>query len=170
MKTTIGVFSTHTAAEKGLHDLRHAHIGEDNLSYLYQNDAGDVKDSQTGQKVSTGTVVGVTAGAVIGGIAGLVAANAVIPGLGSFVVAGFLAETLGVVGATALAGAGAGAIAGGIVGALSQIGVSTDDVHLYEEHVKKGGILVIARTEAQENVQAILTKNGATEVREYLLS
>jgi hypothetical protein len=170
MKTTIGVFSTHTAAEKALHDLRQAHIGEDSLSYLYQNSSGDVKDSQNGHKVSTGTAVGATAGAVIGGIAGLVAANAVIPGLGTFVVAGYLAETLGVVGATAIAGIGAGVIAGGIIGALSQIGVSTDDVHLYEEHVKKGGVLVIARTETGGNVKSILEKNGGTDVREYALS
>ncbi len=169
MKTTIGVFGTHATAEKGLEELRDFGISESDLSYLYQNDEGDVKDGQTGDKVGTGTAVGTTTGAVIGGIAGMVIASAIIPGLGALVVAGPLAGALGVVGATAVAGAGAGAVAGGLIGGLTQMGVSTEDTHLYEEHVKKGGVLVIARNDG-ESVKSIFEKNGAKEVKEYTLS
>jgi uncharacterized membrane protein len=169
MKTTIGVFETHATAEMGLDELRRADISENDLSYLYKNEAGDVKDAQTSGKVATGVTVGVTTGAVIGSIAGMVVANAIIPGLGSLIVAGPLAEALGIVGATALAGAGAGAVAGGLVGALTQMGVSTSDVNLYEEHVKKGGVLVIARSE-DVGVVTIFERNGAKDVREYTLS
>ncbi len=169
MKTTIGVFATHATAEKGLEDLRDVNINENDLSYLYQNEVGDVKDGQSGGKVATGLTVGATTGAVIGGIAGIVVANAIIPGLGTFVVAGPLAEALGIASATAIVGASAGAIAGGLVGALTQVGVSPTDVHLYEEHVKKGGVLVIARTESA-SVMSIFQKNGAKDVREYMLS
>ncbi len=168
MKTTIGVFTTHASAEKGLQELRNLDINEGDLSYLYKSHEGDVKDGQSGDKVIVATTVGVAAGAVIGGIVGLVIANGVIPGFGSLIVGGFLAEALGVDGATALAGAGTGAVAGGLVAALTSYGVSTDDTHLYEEHVRKGGVLVIARS-AHAGIKEIFSKNGATDVQEYHL-
>lgn len=169
MKTTIGVFTTHATAEKGLRDLRNSEINESDLSYLYMNEEGEVKDGQNGSKVTKAAVVGVTSGAVLGGIAGLVIANGVIPGFGSLIVAGPLAEAFGIVTATAVAGVAVGAVAGGLIGALTHLGVSTDDVHLYEEHVRKGGVLVIARTN-DAGVRSIFVDNGATEIREYSLS
>jgi uncharacterized membrane protein len=169
MNTTIGVFTTHATAEKGLQELREVHVSEGDLSYLYANEEGSLKDGQHADKVTSATTVGVAAGAVVGGIAGFVIANGIVPGFGSLIVGGALAETLGIVGATALAGAGTGAIAGGLVGALTHLGISTDDVHLYEEHVRKGGILVIARSE-KGGIKEIFKKNGATEIQEYLLS
>lgn len=169
MKTTIGVFKTHATAENGLQELRNSNIHESDLSYLYKNDDGDVKDGQSGSKVATSTTVGAGTGAVLGGIAGIIVANGIIPGLGGLIVAGPLAETLGIVAATAVAGAGVGAATGGLIGALTQYGVKTDDVHLYEEHVQKGGILVIARSE-HNDVKDILERNEAKDVREYILS
>ena len=106
---------------------------------------------------------------MIGGIVGLVIANGIVPGFGSLVVGGSLAQALGVGGATALAGAGTGAVAGGLVGALTSYGVNKDDVHLYEEHIRKGGVLVIARSE-RPGIKEIFRKNGASEVQEYSLS
>ena len=169
MNTTIGVFTTHATAEKGLQDLRNSGISDGDLSYLYTDMEGDVKDGQNGGKIATATTVGAATGAVIGGIAGMVIANGIIPGFGALVVAGPLAEALGIVGATALVGAGAVGVAGGLIGALTHLGVSTDDIHLYEEHVRKGGVLVIART-TNAGVVEIFNKNGATSVREYSLS
>ena len=159
--TTIGVFTTHVTAEKGLQELRNSGVSEGDLSYLYTDDEGSVKDGQNGGKITTAASVGVATGAIIGGIAGLVIANGIIPGFGALVVAGPLAEALGIAGATALVGAGTAAIAGGLIGALTHLGVSTDDVHLYEEHVRKGGVLVIARTQ-DKNVSEIFERNGAT--------
>jgi len=170
MNTTIGVFTTHATAEKGLQELRDSGISKGDLSYLYADSEGSVKDGQNGGKVATATTVGVAAGAVIGGIAGLVIANGIIPGFGSLIVAGPLAEALGVAGATALVGAGTGAVAGGgLIGALTHLGVNTDDVHLYEEYVRKGGILVIVRSD-KAGISALFEKSGATSVKEYLLS
>jgi hypothetical protein len=169
MNTTIGVFTTHATAEKGLQELRNSGVSEGDLSYLYTDDEGDIKDGQNGGKIATATTVGVATGAVIGGIAGLVIANGIIPGFGALVVAGPLAEALGIAGATALVGAGTAAVAGGLIGALTHLGVSAEDGHLYEEHVRKGGVLVIARTQ-NKSVKAIFEKNGATNVKEYLIS
>lgn len=169
MKTTIGVFTTHATAEKGLQELRNSEINESDLSYLYMNDEGVVKDGQNASKMTKATVVGGTTGAVLGGIAGLVIANGVVPGFGSLIVAGPLAEAFGIVAATTAAGVAAGAVAGGLLGVLTHLGVSTDDVHLYEEHVRKGGILVIARSD-DAGIRNIFSANGANEIREYSLS
>lgn len=168
MITTIGVFTTHASAEKVLQELRNFNVSERDLSYLYTNDEGAVKDGQTGEKVTSATVIGVTAGAVIGGIAGFVIANGLIPGFGSLFVAGPLAEALGFAGATALVGAGSGAVAGGLIGALTHLGVVTGDVHLYEEHVRGGGVLVIARTQ-EISTKEIFKNNGGKDVQEYKL-
>lgn len=169
MNTTIGVFTTHATAEKGLQELRNSGISEGDLSYLYANDEGDVKDGQNGGKIATATTVGAATGAVIGGIAGLVIANGILPGFGALIVAGPLAQALGITGATALVGAGTAAVAGGLIGGLTQLGVSAEDAHLYEEHVRKGGVLVIAKTE-DSRARAIFESNGATNVKEYALS
>lgn len=169
MKTTIGVFTTHATAEKGLQELRNSDINESDLSYLYMNEDGEVKDGQNASKMKSAGAVGATTGAVLGGIAGLVIANGVIPGFGSLIVAGPLAEAFGIVTATAAVGVAVGAATGGLIGALTQLGVSTDDVHLYEEHVRKGGVLVIARSN-DAGVRHIFSNNGANEIREYSLS
>lgn len=168
MKTTIGVFTTHATAETGLQELRNSGIAEGDLSYLYKDTDGDLKDGQSGDKVAAATTVGAATGVVVGGIAGFIIANGILPGFGSLVVGGSLAEALGVVGATALAGAGSGAVAGGLIGGLTHMGVKTEDTHLYEEHVRKGGVLVIARSQNM-NVQEIFKKNGAHDVQEYVL-
>jgi hypothetical protein len=168
MITTIGVFATHTNAEKVIQALRDINIDEKDLSYLFMEE-GSLRDGQGGDKASSATVVGVTTGAVIGGIAGLVIANGIIPGFGSLVVAGPLAEALGLAGATALVGAGAGAVVGGLIGGLTHLGVPQDDVHLYEEHVRHGGVLIIARTETM-TTKDIFKEYGGKDVQEYRLS
>ena len=169
MNTTIGVFTTHVTAEKGIQELRNSGINESDLSYLYKDNEGDLKDGQTGDKVASASTVGATTGIVVGGIAGLIIANGILPGLGTLVVGGSLAQALGVAGATALAGAGTGAIAGGVVGALTHLGVKSDHARLYEEQVQNGGVLVIAKSD-NSGVKEIFTRNGAHEVEEYVVS
>ncbi len=167
--TTIGVFTSHAAAETALQELRSFGVNESDLSYIYTNEEGAMKDGQTGEKVAGAAATGVTTGAVIGGIAGLVIANGLLPGFGTLLVAGPLATALGLTGATAVAGAATGAIAGGFIGALTKLGIATDDVHLYEDHVRRGDVLVIARS-TPSSTQDIFINNGAVNVRQYNLS
>lgn len=47
--------------------------------------------------------------------------------------------------------------------------MSKDETHLYEEHVRKGGVLVIARSE-NESIRGIFERTGAKEVKEYQFS
>lgn len=88
---------------------------------------------------ASGAATGAGIGAAIGGGAGLLAGLGMlaIPGLGPVVAAGWLAST-----ALGLAG---GAAAGGAVGALADIGVPEDDLPVYSEAVRRGGMLVTAR-------------------------
>lgn len=168
MITTIGVFTTHAAAESALNELKQFGVSAGDLSYVYVNDKGNVQDGQTGEKVGERTAAGATAGAVIGGIAGLVVANGILPGLGTLIVAGPLAAALGWSGAaaTAVAGAATGAVAGGLLGALTKFGVDKNDVHLYEDHVKRGDILVISRG-TPASTEDIFLNHGAVDVRHY---
>ncbi len=168
MITTIGIFTNHGNAENALRELRDFGVGEKELSYVYKNIDGDIKDSQTGEKVGAGAASGVTTGAVVGGLAGLVVANGVLPGLGTLFVAGPLATALGLTGAlaTTAAGAATGAVAGGLIGALTKLGVSKDDVELYEKHVREGDVLIVCHG-APSSVQDIFLTHGAVEVRQY---
>lgn len=170
MITTIGVFTTHAAAESALNELKQFGVKEADLSYVYVNDEGTMKDGQTGNKIGGGVASGATAGAVIGGIAGLVVANGLLPGLGTLIVAGPLAAALGFTGAaaTAVAGAATGAAAGGLIGGLTSMGVDSKDVHLYEDHVRQGDILVIARG-TPASTEDIFLNHGAVDIRHYNL-
>jgi hypothetical protein len=168
MITTIGVFTTHAAAESALNELRQFGVKEADLSYVYINDKGAVKDGQIGDKMGGAAAAGATAGAVIGGIAGLVVANGILPGLGTLIVAGPLATALGFTGAaaTAVAGAATGAAAGGLIGALANMGIDKQDVQLYEDHVRRGDVLVISRG-TPASTEDIFLNHGAVDVRHY---
>jgi hypothetical protein len=168
MITTIGIFATHTEAESSLNELRQFGVSDTDLSYVFINEKGHVEDAQTGDKMTGGAATGATAGAIIGGIAGLVVANGVLPGLGTLIVAGPLAAALGFTGiaATAVAGAATGVVAGGFIGALVNLGVDKQDVQLYEDHVRRGGVLVIARG-TPASTEDIFLNHGAIDVRHY---
>ncbi len=171
MILTLGVFTNHSEAESALNELKADGIGEADLSYIYENKEGEVKDEQTGNKIGGGASTGAAGGAVIGGIAGLIVANGILPGFGTLFVAGPLIAALGLTGVAGVAAAGAatGAVAGGLIGGLQHLGVDKKDVQLYEDHVHKGDILVIARG-SSKRTQDIFLKQGAVEIREYTMA
>ena len=96
-------------------------------------------DTEMGSKAVEGLGVG---GAVGGGVGATLAAifvagaAIVVPGLG-LVVAGPIAA--------ALAGAGAGAAAGGLIGALVGAGIPEERAKIYDEGIRKGGVLIGTR-------------------------
>src|SRR3989338_5542094 len=169
MNTTAGIFATHAAAEQAIRELKAFGVPESDLSYVYVDVAGNMQDAITDTKVGSGAASGATTGAVVGAIAGLVVANGILPGLGTLFVAGPLAVALGFTGAaaTTVAGAATGAAAGGLIGALAGLGVSNDDAMIYEAMVRKGDVLVIART-PRLVTKDIFIRASAREVREYI--
>ena len=168
MILTLGVFTNHSQAESALNELKTYGVSESDLSYIYENKDGDIKDAQTGDKVGGGAATGVTTGAVIGGIAGLIVANGILPGFGTLFVAGPLITALGLSGVAGVAAAGAatGAVAGGLIGGLKNLGVAEKDIQLYEDHIRNGDVVVIAR-DSTKSTQDIFLRQGAVEVREY---
>ena len=166
--TTIGVFTTHASARGAIDDLRAMGVADADISYLYTNIDGDIKDAHTDSKVGEGTAAGATAGAVLGALAGLVVANGVLPGIGTLLVAGPLATALGFTGAaaTTVAGAVTGLAAGGLVGALANLGVSDEDAKLYEDLVRSGNVLVVARVGAL-SAREVFMKHDAKQIGTY---
>ena len=170
MKTTIiGVYTDRNKAENAIISLNKVGIHNDERSCISTNRDGDVKDSQTVDKMESSAVTGGATGAAIGLLAGLVLANGVLPGIGSVLVAGPLVELLGItaIASTVIIGTVGGAVLGGIVGALIKLGVTDVDAIIYEEHLMSGNVLVIARTDSRE-AKEVLIKHGGAEVREYM--
>jgi len=170
MATIIGVFKDRHRAENAINELEQLGISKTDISCVYKDTEGDLKDRQTGEKVGSGAVKGATAGGVLGTIAGLVVANGILPGLGTLFVAGPIATALGFTGAaaTAVAGAATGVAAGGLIGALSQFGISATDAKMYENYVQKGESLVIVKTDSETpEVLSLFNKLRAEEVRNY---
>jgi hypothetical protein len=83
----------------------------------------------------TGAAIGGTLGAIVAAVAAGVSTVA-LPGLG-LVIAGPLAA--------ALTGAGAGAATGGIIGALVGSGIPEERAKIYDDGVRKGGIVMGVR-------------------------
>lgn len=166
--TTAGLFSDRSSADAAITDLKENEVPVSDISCVHRDEEGDLKDSETGDKIGAGAAKGATAGAVVGAVAGLVVANGVLPGLGTLFVAGPLATALGLTGAaaTTAAGAATGAVAGGLIGALVNLGIKKEDAEMYESHVRGGGALVVVHSE-KPGVAPILTAHGASEVREY---
>lgn len=167
--TTVAIFKDRMDAEAAINELRTFGIADADISYVYSSEGHVTSEDGGGSDVAGGAASGATTGAILGAIAGLVVANGVLPGLGTLFVAGPLAGALGLTGAAATTAAGAmtGLVAGGLVGGLAGLGVSKEDATLYEERVKRGGILLTARSMNAAGVMDIFKKYNAEEIREY---
>jgi hypothetical protein len=88
--------------------------------------------NKAAEKAGIGSAIGGTAGAILGAIAAI-GTTVALPGLG-LVIAGPIVA--------ALTGAGAGGAVGGLIGGLVGAGIPKDRAVLYEDSIKKGGIVV----------------------------
>ena len=103
---------------------------------------------KAGTKAMAGAGVGGAIGTAVGALAAVIATTAVIalPGVG-LVTAGPLAA--------ALAGAGAGALTGGLVGALVGLGIPEDRARLYDEGLKRGGMVMGVTPRSDEDARFV---------------
>lgn len=176
---TVGVFTSAAQAEAAINEVRKLDIPDASISYLYQNKKGELEHgtadeaveepiADTAKQATAGAASGVVTGGAVGALAGLAVVTGVLPGLGALFIGGPLAAALGLSGtaATVAAGAATGALAGGLIGALTSVGITEPDAHLYEERIKRGEIMVIVESTIA-GVHTIFTSNGAEEVREY---
>lgn len=167
--TTVGLFKDREHAEMAINELRDFGIADADISYVYTSEGHIVEETGDHASVTGGAASGATTGALLGAIAGLVVANGVLPGLGTLFIAGPLAGALGLTGAVATTAAGAmtGLVAGGLVGALGNLGVDAAEASVYEERVKRGDILITARSMNPAGVRDVFVKHNADEIREY---
>ncbi len=136
-----GTFRDRESAERAYGSLTGRGYSQDDVNLLMSDEtrtkyfADDAKTdlgSKAMEGAGVGGAIGVTLGAVVAAIAA-VGTSIAIPGLG-LVIAGPIAA--------ALAGAGAGGAAGGIIGALVGVGIPEDRAKLYDEDIRKGGIVM----------------------------
>jgi len=162
--TLTGLFPTYDQAQAAVRDLEAEGVYADNISIVANNadNAYDAPERVVDEPSAAGA--GASVGAVSGGAIGLLTGLGImaIPGVGPVVAAGWLASTaLG-----ALAGGAAGAAIGGLASALSEAGVSEADAHVYSEGVRRGGALVVVKTDdtRADIVQAVLDRNRRQDV------
>ena len=169
---TIAILPTRTSAEKAINTLHtKLGVGEEEISYVYQNTDGEIKEVDpnevSGTTTGEGAMEGATIGGAIGAIAGLATAIGVIPVLGPIFVAGPLIAALGIgsgiAGATA-AGAVTGVATGGLIGAIVSFGFSETTAKKYEDSVRAGNVCVTVHTDADKAVVDVFKECGATDI------
>lgn len=173
-KTVIGLFDSFDQAEGAVASLVRAGIGRDNVSILASERTRGVRSEAEAdaaaehatEGAAQGAGVGATTGAVVGGTAGLLAGlgSLAIPGFGPLLAAGPIVSFLTGAGI----GAGVGAIAGGLIGALVNAGVPEAQARIYEESLRRGGVLVTveADDDTAELAADILDRHGAIDLEE----
>ncbi len=152
-RTVSKLYDSYSQAQRAVEALEQAGFSSSEVSLISR-----YRDDNTLADEASGTTTGATAGAVVGGGTGLLAALGVIaiPGIGPLVAAGVLATTL--------VGAAGGSVVGGLIGALTDYGVSEDDAHVYSEAVRRGSSLVTVRTDDDRLATADAILNAHTPV------
>ena len=150
------IFDSRERAERAIHELREAGVPDEAISVISLHEGesetrdGSGRVTEThGDTKGSGTAKGLGIGAGVGAVAGLGAL--LIPGIGPFIAAGALAETLGVAGSAAVVSGAVGAAAGGLTGALVDYGLSREHAEHYEKRIRDGGVFVAVDTAGRES-------------------
>lgn len=175
MKTVIGVFDSKDNAESAIRCLKDASFNLKDLSVLMKESKtspGQTKQEyiDSGKHLGNAAVTGLTTGAVVGGLAGLLIGlgTLIIPGTGGILVAGPLALSLGLTGAAAATASGAitGAVAGSLLGVLMELGVPKEKAQQYQQKVQQGAVLLAVPTadEREPEAREIMQDHFATDI------
>jgi uncharacterized membrane protein len=164
----LAVFNDRERADDAISALEDRGYNAKDISVVMKDEEGKTRQT-TGDNVGSGAATG----AVVGGIAGLIigVSAIAIPGIGPIVVGGPLAAALGATGAAAATGAVTGALAGGLIGGLIGLGVPEEEARVYEEEIRRGGILLAtpATVMNSQEVERVLTNNGARHVKSVVM-
>ena len=146
----------------GQFDTTSSHQTHGNLLGQGVVDDNAMDRDRAGQADGTATATGAGLGAAVGGGAGLLAGLGMlaIPGIGPLVAAGWLAATA--------VGAAGGAVAGGALGAVVDLGVREEDMPIYSESFRRGGVGVSVQfpETARMEVEQALNRVTATDLTE----
>jgi hypothetical protein len=145
-------------AERVARDIEELGIDKDEISVIAGNEAG-AHDQYVKKPAGTGAAAASAAsfGGGVGIVAGLIALA--IPGVGPIIAGGALA--------TVLTGLGVGAAAGGLIGAFTNMGISHEEAPLYEEAVRRGGVVVAVHVNDPMEPEAarVMQEHGARDLR-----
>ncbi len=163
MKTVAGIFPSMLQAHNVLRELEGIGIPEDALSIVAGNESDRHKEYlEKAKKASESTTAAAASGASFGGGMGIVVSLVAlaIPGVGPFIAGGAMA--------TVLAGLGIGAASGGLISAFHHMGISHEEAPLYEEAVRRGAIMLIAKVDdaVEPQVADLMRRGGARDLRE----
>jgi hypothetical protein len=163
MKRVFGLFEHEQAADRAINELQKRGFNQEHFGVITRNRITQKVNRE--EDIREGTVkadqkLGVTGGAAVGGLTGLLLGVGAlfIPGVGPVLAAGAL-------GAVA-AGAGMGAVAGGLLGALTSMGI-TEEADVYAEGIKRGGVLLVVEADDKRasEVNNVLRETGAVETK-----
>jgi uncharacterized membrane protein len=171
----VALYDDLSTAQQVVRALRDAGIPSADISLVALDAAGEYGKyiTKTTTKVKDSTADGVDAGAGVGALVGglgglLVGLGALaIPGIGPVLAAGPLATAV-----AAIVGAGVGAAAGGavggIIGGLVDLGIPEEQAHYYAEGIRRGGVLVTARTSDvdTQRVHGILNRYSPANIED----
>jgi uncharacterized protein YjbJ (UPF0337 family) len=151
-KWVTGTFRDRDSAERAYTSLTGRGYSQDDVNLLMSDETrkkyfDDDVTSDLGGKAMKGAGAGGAIGGTLGAILAALAAvgtSIAIPGLG-IVIAGPIAA--------ALAGAGAGGLTGGVIGALVGAGIPEDRAKLYDEDIRKGGIVMGVNPRSEEDAE-----------------
>jgi hypothetical protein len=166
MQNVVGLFATRDEAESAIRRLNLAGVSVSAIS-VAMKDTREPGEAQTEPTLAEatgthdlteeGTAVGAVSGAAVGTLVGLLVAGStfVLPGVGTFLIAGPLAA--------ALTGAGVGAASGGLLGALIGSGIPEADAQGFATDVESGQIVVAARVDDTQapDVRRIFDEEGS---------
>ncbi len=154
------IFETHRDAGVAIDRLVENGFPQDDISLLVsESHHGEhfavVAKSKAPEGVAAGATLGGTLGAIAAGVAAV--GTLAIPGVGVLATGPLVA---------AAAGLAAGGGAGGLVGGLIGLGIPEHEAKLFEEEVKKGGILVGVKAEKgrEDLAKGILQDSDAQKV------
>ena len=168
VQNVVGLFNDRVEAENAVHRLRNSGVSPDAISVAMKatevtSDPGPTSAPTLAESTGTtdlaaeGTAVGAVSGAAVGTLVGLLVAGStfVLPGVGTFLVAGPLAA--------ALTGAGVGAASGGLIGALVGSGIPESEAGVLATEVETGRAIVVARVDENESadVRLIFDEEGS---------
>jgi hypothetical protein len=166
MRNVVGLYQRIEDALKAVQALSENGFRKEEMTIIardingkYSRALEEVK-ARNGQDLGDGAAAGAGIGGVLGGIGGLLVGLGAlaIPGIGPVIAAGPIVSTL--------IGAGVGAVAGGLIGMLVDLGIPEEHANVYAEGLRRGGTLLVARTEDQRASQAadIMNRFGPVDL------
>lgn len=162
--TVVGLFDTRESAQGAVQDLIDAGFDRAKISIVAADPQGtmykETTDGMTENLAGEGARTGLTSGAVVGGLLGLLIGTGLIFVPAGFAVAGPIAGLI--------AGGAAGAATGGIIGGLIGMGIPSDQADYYAEGIRRGGTLVALQAidDRIEEAHTILDRDGAINIED----